>query len=928
MGGRQSKDESKIQEANHGRSRSLSTLHLVKQLETPIKPAETRYQGYVELIGGTNNKYKKSENKCYWVCLRDKGNQNRHSKDIVLFARRSDSYTLEKAVYYGTLSDCFDVYEYYGKLNPKRDNLHFIINGMLVFKCDSVKSRNEWIDAITLVSHFDDDGKNMTGSMVNNSKYRVQCGKFIPYYGDGHVVNYEYQLVNEYGKSAIPTNDSKVNDNDDNDKKNNDINNNKNIGNESKEQDIKFHDAVEISVHCIPSAKTKEKNVKLDFRLRVDYTDKTTIYDISKILIGIIDKELSPKRVNHDTMIFASYSNVLSSEKLNEFVKTENIKAERPITSYTKDQWSKNDLVIEFETTYKHAAELSGMSPHGIQTDYNIAIGEPSDDDIPENINMECRSGFRCPIYENFKNNVACNEFSYKHLIDENHFEPDYSKKPICEHGSECPVFKRLSRMNKNPTDLDYRDLCHGAIFRHLPGNCDKISTIADQDFQPYITRSSLNEVVPLHSYDHSEMDLLYHLILEIIANGFEENLCLNSYDYKRGHYSLLTIVNEKLRSKHHMIKFGNVLSRDEMLALLLYTECSCNSDLSESQRNGNYKKWKYLDICLYNAIKKLHENESFDNYRGRINLYSGLNKVTFTKSITENSNSHVSDDQKANALNDNHTRIDKSNQLQKNLVYFPTYVSTSYDMQVASHFAQENGMLIQFDETITDFFCCSLGWISKFRHECEILLARSSRHIGNDKDHLSMSKTSNAAMMHVQDVTYVQQRNSTSTRLEIVKADNFDENRQSLSRFESSEMSLWNNLFHYLLLSKDKLLDTIGTQLNIPLGDEFSKGITLLYDIDIFKSYQNNIKKNAYLLTNNDLILMQQSSPILNQFINDMSMVIFISDNKRELNETIGFNGALLTNIEKMKSLATEQFDLFMYCFESIGETFANSDS
>ena len=60
---------------------------------------------------------------------------------------------------------------------------------------------------------------------------------------------------------------------------------------------------------------------------------------------------------------------------------------------------------------------------------------------------------------------------------------------------------------------------------------------------------------------------------------------------------------------------------------------------------------------------------------------------------------------------------------------YFVTYVSTSWEKEVAAEFMAGDGMLIQIDEKFKNnnmICCCDVSWISKFPDECEVLFGRS----------------------------------------------------------------------------------------------------------------------------------------------------------------------------------------------------------
>ena len=161
--------------------------------------------------------------------------------------------------------------------------------------------------------------------------------------------------------------------------------------------------------------------------------------------------------------------------------------------------------------------------------------------------------------------------------------------------------------------------------------------------------------------------------------------------------YSILKIVDEKMKSRRHSI-IGAPLQRDEMLALILYTGADCNYDLCASQRRGNYRKWRWFDRCLWLGIWQLSRRES-----GAFSVYTGLNGVHINSSIIENG-------------------------------YFRTYVSTSWRKEQAEAFmkGKDNkgkGMIIEINQDYKlngGVSCCDVSWISKFPDECEILFARS----------------------------------------------------------------------------------------------------------------------------------------------------------------------------------------------------------
>eukprot|EP01083_Nonionella_stella_P184272 668481_1 len=192
-------------------------------------------------------------------------------------------------------------------------------------------------------------------------------------------------------------------------------------------------------------------------------------------------------------------------------------------------------------------------------------------------------------------------------------------------------------------------------------------------------------------------------LIEEVITNGFKSDLFgQNAQTQGTKHsYPILSVVDDKYHHIRHQ-QMGCPLNRGELLALILYTGCDCNYDLCSSQRQGDYKKWKWFDCCLFQGIKKLGFRE-----QGMYKLYSGLSGV-------------------------------KVNQKDVISGYFPTFTSSSWSKVIAQMFMSQKsdkGMIIEIDEEYRNtmgVLCCDVSWISKFSDECEILIARSA---GNFKD-------------------------------------------------------------------------------------------------------------------------------------------------------------------------------------------------
>ncbi len=158
----------------------------------------------------------------------------------------------------------------------------------------------------------------------------------------------------------------------------------------------------------------------------------------------------------------------------------------------------------------------------------------------------------------------------------------------------------------------------------------------------------------------------------------------LQPFDVSGDNFGLLDYVEGRMECERHKL-MGQPLDKGEMLSLVIcpwflfdrrssfkwkhgntvdiHTSCEANYALSRSQRNGDYSKWKFLDLCLYDAISVLSEFESFE-----FPLYCGVANVSMTDK-----------------------RIDKG--------YFSSYVSTSFDREVAESFCrqQATGLMFEF---------------------------------------------------------------------------------------------------------------------------------------------------------------------------------------------------------------------------------------
>ncbi|ETO28373.1 hypothetical protein RFI_08758 [Reticulomyxa filosa] len=208
------------------------------------------------------------------------------------------------------------------------------------------------------------------------------------------------------------------------------------------------------------------------------------------------------------------------------------------------------------------------------------------------------------------------------------------------------------------------------------------------------VTRKSTNKKEEKQWHDNIKQQINY--------NEKDENseLILND--------KILTILNELKILYHDDIhkQMGYPLQLFHICAILMYCGKSCNVQFSYDQIQFRHHLWPYLDFYLWEAIRILHKHERREE--SEMELYCGLKNVRF-----ENIEKEI-----------------KSG-------FFISHVSTSDDIEVAQMYRSDQGCILHFHPSMRralNIPSCDVSWISPFKHEREILFARSYIHFAKDE--------------------------------------------------------------------------------------------------------------------------------------------------------------------------------------------------
>ncbi|ETO11277.1 hypothetical protein RFI_26098 [Reticulomyxa filosa] len=256
--------------------------------------------------------------------------------------------------------------------------------------------------------------------------------------------------------------------------------------------------------------------------------------------------------------------------------------------------------------------------------------------------------------------------------------------------------------------------------------------------FNPFLYECDLHKLKIIEDILHLKItrnNSLKKLFHEVIKNNYLSNLITyqhvnNKQEERKRHekikqqinynennpnelilnYKILSILDELKILYHDDIhkQMGYPLQLHHICAILLYCGKPCNAEFSYDQIQFRHNKWPYLDHYLQQAISILHKHERREE--SGIELYSGLKGV----------------------------RLESIKEIKSG--FFISHLSTSDDIQVAQMYRGDQGCILHFHPSMRrsgGIKSCDVSWISPYKHEREILFARSfAGYILDEKVH------------------------------------------------------------------------------------------------------------------------------------------------------------------------------------------------
>ncbi|CAE7468067.1 unnamed protein product [Symbiodinium natans] len=276
---------------------------------------------------------------------------------------------------------------------------------------------------------------------------------------------------------------------------------------------------------------------------------------------------------------------------------------------------------------------------------------------------------------------------------------------PPCRYGDQCRAWLRLQEGGYRLDDQAHVAVYdHGGRARGDRAIFEGMAKFATMEFTDAFKMSErLREAASVAA--------TRSLWEEVKVNGYARVLEVSGHPSAK---TLDDIVALKLSSERHK-ELGEPLNHEEMLSILLYTGCDCYGDLRRAERDRDFKKWARFACVLDLAIYNLAMAAAAKGVGLTPKVYHGLGNVALM-----------------------HLPIDKVEYGDLGSIWAvqfttPTFMSTSWNRSVAEGFIDMNssegsglrGLLIEMEGEEASLVGADVSWISKFPHECEVLLGR-----------------------------------------------------------------------------------------------------------------------------------------------------------------------------------------------------------